>query len=286
MAARATTATTAITAEAGAFLPALAIITHDSAADVERNAGAQAALAERLGTRLIVVDNASADRTRELVRELTGDTAVLVAKPSNVGYAAAVNAAFAAAGERDVLLLNPDVAPPAEEQVAALIEFLHANPRAAVVAPRLVDADGATQPSARRFPSLLAMLGSVPALARVAWARRSYEDYQAPSFATEPVTVDWVIGAAMLIRRSAYDEVGGWDERFFLYMEDADFCRRLARAGWEVWLFPAIETAHGYARASTTGGSIARSRARRHHVVSLARFFAREPRMLFGGGRR
>ena len=252
---------------------------------MEAHIAGQAALAAGLGVPLIVVDNASTDATRELVGKLAA-SARLVPLPANVGYAAAVNAAFAQAGDRDVLLLNPDVGAPAPDDVEALRAFMAARPRAAVVAPRLVDANGSTQPSARRFPSLAAMLGSVPALERLAWARRCYEDYQSPSFATEPTRVDWAIGAAMLIRRSAYDDVGGWDERFFLYMEDADYCRRLARAGWEVWLLPEIRARHGYARASTNEGSVVRSRARRRHVASLARFFASEPRMLFGGGRR
>src|SRR5690606_3066593 len=116
---------------------------------------------------------------------------------------------------------------------------------------------------------------------------RAYARYVEPSHAQRPLPVDWVIGAAMLMRRSAFDELRGWDERFFLYMEDADYCRRCARAGWEVWLIPSIQVVHGYARESSDpDASIVRSWARRQHVVSLAKFFAREPLMLAGARRR
>jgi N-acetylglucosaminyl-diphospho-decaprenol L-rhamnosyltransferase len=262
----------------------VAVVTHNSAADLERFLPGQAALARGLDVPLVVVDNGSADRTLELIRACDVEP-LLVAWPDNRGYAAAVNAAVASAGERDVLLLNPDVEAPSASAVRALVDFAAAHSRAAVVAPRLVYADGSPQPSARRFPSLLAMLGSVDGVARLAPARRSYEHYLAPSWASAETTVDWVIGAAMLLDRKAFDAVGGWDERFFLYMEDADYCRRCWRAGLEVWLLPSVSVRHGYARASSTDASLVGSHARRRHVVSLARFFSREPRLLLGRGR-
>jgi GT2 family glycosyltransferase len=88
----------------------------------------------------------------------------------------------------------------------------------------------------------------------------------------------------MLIRRAAYEEVGGWDERFFLYIEDTDFCRRLARAGWDVAYVPSIRLRHRYPRESRTTGSLASSRARRSHVAGLARLWRSEPRLLLGRG--
>lgn len=212
--------------------------------------------------------------------------AELVASRRNLGYAAAVNRGAACMPGRDVLLLNPDVEAPEPTDVEALRAALASRPRAAVVAPSLLGHDGGVQYSARRFPSLAAMLGSTAA-GRFGPLGRAYTRYVEPSQARRPIPVDWVIGAAMLIRRAAFDELCGWDERYFLYMEDADFCRRCARAGWEVWLIPDVQVVHGYARASSDpSASIVRSRARRRHVASLARFFAREPLMLAGARRR
>jgi GT2 family glycosyltransferase len=263
----------------------VAVVTHNSAADLERFLAGQVQLALELDSPLILVDNASSDATIDLARS-HGDAVTLIASARNRGYAAAVNSAATAVPGRDLLLLNPDVEAPPADAVGALTGFLSARPRAAVVAPRQVGDDGRTQPSARRFPSLVAMLGSLPVAGRLGAVRRRYDDYLSPSWSDEDTRVDWVNGAAMLIRREAFDALGGWDERFFLYMEDADFCRRCARAGWEIWLLPSVRLRHDYARASSRGASVVESQARRRHIVSLVRFFSREPRMLIGRGRR
>jgi len=267
--------------------PGIAVVTYNSAAAVRRFMPSQARLAASLAGPLVCVDNASSDDTVTAVRASTDGVATVVENRANRGYAAAVNEAFAAMPGRDVLLLNPDVAAPDADALARLAACLRARHRAAVVAPRLLGEDGEPQGSARRFPSAMTMVGSLPAAKRLGVLRRSYERYEEPSLSQQPIPVDWVVGAAMLIRRAAYEELGGWDERFFLYMEDVDFCRRCARSGWEVWFDPGVPVRHGWARASTaSGASVLRSRARRHHLASYARFFAREPGMLVGRGRR
>jgi GT2 family glycosyltransferase len=243
-------------------------------------------VAEAIGSRIVFVDNASADGTVELLRDRQRSHAAveIVEMGRNAGYAAAVNAAFASLPGSDVLLVNPDVDLDGPWQIETLARFLARERTVGVVAPRLVGEDGEAQPSARRFPSLPALLGTLPAVGRVGPLRRSYERYTAPARSTLPHTVDWVIGAAMLIRRAAYDEVGGWDERFFLYIEDTDFCRRCLRSGWEVAYLPSVAMRHRYPRASRSGDSVLSSRARRHHVAGLARLFARDPRLLVGLG--
>jgi GT2 family glycosyltransferase len=166
----------------------------------------------------------------------------------------------------------------------ALAELLAREPTVGIAAPRLVGEGGEPQPTARRFPSLAAMLGSLDAAGHVPPLRRSYERFVSPSKSQRPRTVDWVIGAAMLIRRAAFDAVGGWDEGFFLYIEDTDFCRRCARAGWEVAYVPGVTLHHLYPRASRTTGPVHSSRARRNHVLGLARLWAHDPRLLLGRG--
>lgn len=242
--------------------------------------------AESLGTEVVVVDNASRDGTLQLLREAarSSNRLQLIELSRNVGYATALNRAFGELEGLDVLVLNPDLALQGAESVRALADVLVANPQAGLVAPRLHDANGAVQPSARRPASLAAMLGSLrPTLPPL---RKAYERYLAPATSPRPHAVGWVIGAAMLIRRTAYDAVGGFDEGFFLYMEDADFCRRLNRAGWDVLYVPAIRVQHGYARSSSApGASIARSPARRRHFRSLLRYWRKHPATLLGGER-
>jgi len=233
----------------------------------------------------VVVDNASIDGTLDLLREAAAaDPNLTVHEMArNAGYAAAVNAAFVRAPGRDVLLINPDVALEGDEPIAALARVLERDRAVGIAAPRLVGDDGSVQPNARRFPSLAGMLGSTDAARFAPFLRRSYERFIAPSGAQRARTVDWVIGGAMLIRRAAFEEVGGWDEGFFLYIEDTDFCRRCLRAGWDVAYVPQIRLRHRYPRESRRG-SFASSRARRSHIAGLARLWRREPRLLLGLG--
>jgi GT2 family glycosyltransferase len=204
----------------------------------------------------------------------------------NAGYAAAVNTAVATCAGRDVLLLNPDVGLSDPEPVRRLGGLLDAHPEVGVAGPRLVDESGRTQPSARRFQSLAALAGTLPRLGRLGPLRRAHARYEGPSHADRATVVDWVIGAAMLIRRAAFEDVGGWDEDYFLYIEDTDFCRRCRRAGWEVAYVPEVSLHHRYPRASSRPGrTLMSSRARRRHYAGLARLFASEPRLLVGRGR-
>jgi N-acetylglucosaminyl-diphospho-decaprenol L-rhamnosyltransferase len=245
-------------------------------------------VAEELAVPLVVVDNDSRDGGLDLLRRTAARRPALrlVEMGRNAGYAAAVNAAFAAVPGRDLLLLNPDVGLDGSQPVVEMVRAMREFPRVAVAAPRLVGEGDEVQASARRYPSLAALLGSLPRLGGLAPLRRARERYEQPSRGDGDAVVDWVVGAAMMIRRSAYEEVGGWDERYFLYCEDVDFCRRCALAGWEVAYLPRIRLRHRFRRESEAGRRGARAvAARRRHYASHARLFARAPRLLVGGGR-
>jgi GT2 family glycosyltransferase len=154
-----------------------------------------------------------------------------------------------------------------------------------VVAPRLYSEDGTVQASARRFPTAAAVLGVDPRLARLAPIARGRHRYEEPSNAADPAEVDWAVGAAMLIRRQAFEDAGGWNERYRLYLEDTDFCLRLADAGWKVAYLPTARLLHRWARVSSTpGASVRRSGMRRRHLLSFARFFASHPLKAVGIG--
>ncbi len=270
--------------------PTIAMVTYNSAEPLRRFFDGQLATAEALGTELVVVDNGSTDESIELMREAArrSSALTLIRMDGNRGYAAGVNAAFEAIPGRDVMLVNPDVHLSDPQPVHELAGLLRQLPRAAIVAPGLDHADGSPQPSARRYPTVASMLATLPSVRSASIARRVYHTYIGPSEEGRRSTlVDWVIGAAMLIRREAWEALGGWDERFFLYMEDADFCRRCVRAEWDVVYAPRVRLRHDYARMSSRdGASVLTHSARRRHIVSLARFFSREPRLLVGWGRR
>jgi GT2 family glycosyltransferase len=168
----------------------------------------------------------------------------------NPGFGAGVNAAAREAGAGALLLLNPDCEL-TMPLVGPLLSVLEHDSTAGVVGGLVREPDGTVQASARRFPDATTGLAG-----RTSWLSRVAPDNPLTrrNLTTDPSAglrqVDWVSGALMLIRRETFDAIGGFDERFFLYWEDADFCRRAAGAGWSTWYAPDAEVVHRTARAS------------------------------------
>lgn len=189
-----------------------------------------------------VVDNASSDRSGEALVSVDGKVR-LVQTGTNRGYGAAANRGVDVSACELVLISNPDVVvhPGA---VAALVEVFDADPNLAIAGPAMLDPDGSRYPSARRFPSLVdaaghALLGDlVPENPFTRRYRMGYLD------AEEVTEVDWVSGACFLARRRALEELGGFDESYFMYAEDTDLCWRARRAGWGVLYVPAAVVTH------------------------------------------
>lgn len=259
------------------------VITHNSLGHLREFLAGQVAVAEALDVPFLVIDNASDDHTVGFLREIARQrpTVVTQVNSTNRGYAVAVNQGFTLLPGHDILLINPDVQLSEPRDLGTLARALADNPRAAVVAPRLLNLDGSPQASARRFPSLLAMAGHSSIAIRFGPTQRVTQGYLELPPEGEPTNVDWVIGAAMMIRREAYEAVGGFDERYFVYLEDTDFCLRCAEAGWETVYFPDVALRHVHSRASSHAlGGVVSSRARRHHVISMLRFFARYPHLI------
>jgi N-acetylglucosaminyl-diphospho-decaprenol L-rhamnosyltransferase len=181
---------------------------------------------------LVVVDNASADGSIAGLARAHPDVQVIHA-PGNVGYARAANLGIAATRAEVVAVLNADTR--LEAGVArAMLERLETRPRIGAVGPRLKNLDGSDYPSARSLPStadavMHGLLGLW--LPHNRFTRRYRQLDAAPDHAR---TVDWLSGAAVWLRRAALDDVGGWDERYFMYLEDVDLCWRLRTASWEV----------------------------------------------------
>jgi GT2 family glycosyltransferase len=175
----------------------------------------------------------------------------LISLSTNAGFAAGVNRAARTATGRHFLLLNPDCV--LDGDVAhALAEWLEEHERVAAVGGLVRESDGSVQASARRFPNFTtAVAGRTSWLTRVwptnRWTRRNL---MAQEGLRDPVEVDWISGACMMVRRDAFQEVGGMDEQFFLYWEDADLCLRLRRAGWLTFYNPVDGVTHLTGRSS------------------------------------
>lgn len=219
-----------------------------------------------------VVDNASSDGSERAALNRTG--VMLVRGSANVGFAAGVNTGISAVSAPFVLVLNPDcrLTP---GSVRALLDELERHPRCAVIGPRIVNPDGTLQESARGDPDMLTgLFGRTTLLSRLfpTWSvvRRNLASEAASDAEASSRRVDWVSGACMLARREALARVQGLDERYFLYWEDADLCRRLRHAGWETRYMPGATAVHEVGQSSRN----ARALANREFHRSAYRYFA------------
>jgi len=218
----------------------------------------------------VVVDNASTDGSAAMVRAEFPSVALLV-NTTNPGYGGASNQGIAACGTDNVLLLNSDtrLEPGALE---ALAGYIDRHPRAAVIGPRLSYPDGSLQATCYAFPSPLDpfLHGRVAdRLFRIApgprdrYLRTWSHDHARP--------VPWVMGAALAIRRQAFDAVGGFDHSFFMYAEEIDLCYRLARAGWEIHFAPVTTVVH--VKGASTGQQRVKMEVRL--IASITLFYRR-----------
>lgn len=187
---------------------------------------------------VFVVDNASSDDSVERVREVYPQVK-LICNPENFGFARANNQALRSMRGRYALLLNSD-ALLSEGAVEKLWRFAEAHPQAAMVCGQLLNRDGSKQNSVANFPSLLSLLCN-KTLLRLLFPKKFPSKHQ---HYTAPVPVQSCIGACLLVRKAAMDEVGLLDERYFFFMEETDWALTMQRAGWQSWLVPDARILH------------------------------------------
>ena len=194
------------------------------------------------GRRTVVVDNASTDGSAEMVRaDFPG--VELIAETENRGFAGGANRLLDATGG-DLLLLNADITM-TEGAADRLEAALARHPRAAAIGPRLMREDGGVEHSALPFPTLGLAATTNLGLFRLRSARwRARSLVPGTGLPRRTTRVDWIVGAAMAIRRAAVDDVGGLDESLFMYAEDLEWCWRASRAGWELWYEPSATIVH------------------------------------------
>ncbi len=198
---------------------------------------------------VIVVDNASTDGSADRAAEKFPQVSI-VRHSRNLGYAKGANAGVARSSGEFVLLLNPDVRL-RQGALRKLADFASSRPEAGVVGPKILNPDGSLQYSCRRFPNLPAAFLRHTPLEAFLPRHRYLRHYLMLDFDHDSVReVDWVSGACMFLRRRALEEVGGFDEKFFLYCEDMDLCLRMRGAGWRVFYFPHAEAVHATGSSS------------------------------------
>ena len=243
------------------------IVTYNSAGHIDQLTATLCSALAELPHRVVVVDNASSDDTVDRVRRAGLD---LVEMGHNAGYSAGINAGLTAlAGTKAVLILNPDVAIDRQAVTEMLAEL--ADPSVGVAVPQTRHFDGTLSYNQRRDPTLLRALGSTFLGANRAsrWPRLSEEVADRDDY-VQPTDIDWGVGAAMLVSRACLDAVGPWDESFFLYSEEIDFCQRVRRQGLRVRYTPRAVVYH------EGGGGVHNRRLRSMMWVNKVRLYARQ----------
>ncbi|MCV2368867.1 glycosyltransferase family 2 protein [Roseateles oligotrophus] len=215
-----------------------------------------------LNAEVLVVDNASHDGSAELV-EKDFPWVRLLRSAHNLGFAAANNLAARAATGRHLLLLNPD-ALPEPGTIARGLTLMNSDAGVGLAGGQLRDEQGRIQPSARMFPSLpqeaIVLSGLAAKFPRSRWFGHLDRSWADPA---KSAAVDWVPGAFALIRHDLFELLSGFDERFFLYYEEVDLCRRIQAAGYGVMYWPELRVRHigGESARTVQGETVAKAGA-------------------------
>lgn len=207
------------------------------------------ALTGDLQFEIVVVDNASSDGSPEMIAAEFPDVR-LVANAENRGFTAANNQGLALSQGRFLLLLNPDTEV-VGDALPTMVRYMEAHPEVGAVGPQLRYPDGSLQSSRRRFPTFATALVESTVIQEW-WTDnrflRRYYMADTPDHVIQPV--DWIVGACLMVRREVYERVGGLDERFFMYSEELDWCRRIKSAGWTVVYLPDAVVVHHEGKSS------------------------------------
>jgi N-acetylglucosaminyl-diphospho-decaprenol L-rhamnosyltransferase len=222
---------------------------------------------------LVVVANGRGSRPQAL----PGDVRV-VENDEPLGFSANVNKGIAATHGEYVVISNPD-AIPEDNCVAELVRFADEHPRCGIAGPKMLNPDGTLQASRRSFPTIGGSIVRRTPLRLLfpplRWQRRHYL-LDAP--ADEPLQVDTMLGAFLLMRRTMLEEVGGWDAGFRLYVEDIDLSYRAMKAGWERWWLPSAVVRHEYQAVIDKHFF---TRRNLWHLHAMLRFLRKHPERLF-----
>jgi N-acetylglucosaminyl-diphospho-decaprenol L-rhamnosyltransferase len=211
----------------------------------------------------IVVDHGSTDGTLELIRRRFPQARLI--EEGNTGLGAGSNTGMRVASGDYFLLLNSD-AWAVGDAIERLVAFAEEHPEAAVIGPKLLNPDGSLQRSVRGFPTLWRLATEYFFLRKLAPGSQALNAFYASRFPHDEVReAEFLMGACLLVRREAADTVGLFDEDFFMFSEETDWCYRFVQAGWKVLFFPGAEFVHvGGATTSQNWGPMYREQLRGH----------------------
>jgi len=230
----------------------------------------------KLNYEIIVVDNNSQDSSVDMIKEQFTDIKLIVSE-KNIGCAGGNNLGIEVSQGKYIMILNPDIAV-FEKSIEIMYKFMENNPDVALIGPKLINPDGTTQLSCYKFPSYFVPIYRRLPLGRLPFARKTLKDYlMTEADHNKNQMVDWVLGACMMVRKEAIDKVGLMDERFFMYFEDVDWCRRFWQAGYKVYYIADAEMVHYHQRLSAMNPGLQGlfTKATRIHISSWNKYFAK-----------
>ncbi|MCE5313514.1 MAG: glycosyltransferase family 2 protein [Armatimonadota bacterium] len=230
---------------------------------------------------LIVVDNASSDGTAQMVQSEFGERVMLIENSKNVGFGRAHNLSISKSQGRYVLLLNPDCRMLDPQLLAKMTKYMDDNPDVGMLGPKVLNPDGSVQYSARHFPTMFAAIFRHTIFGKLSPKNRFVREYLMTDWAHDrEADVDWLSGSALMVRRETFERIGLLDERFFMYLEDVDWCKRAHIANWRVVYFPMVSVSHRIGAASDQNPI---PMIKQHHK-SMLKFFlkynSRSPKIL------
>lgn len=221
---------------------------------------------------ILVTDNHSDDESMGFIRaHLRGNSAVtIVENRSNIGYGAGNNAAVRQAKGEYLLIVNPDNVLP-RDGIEAMLTYLQEHPDTGIVGPALVYPDGTVRPSARPFPTPADLFRK--RMNPTKW-HQEFERARKTLEKKDAVDVDWMVGACLLLKTELFRKLGGFDERFFLFFEDIDICRRIHDMGLRVVYLPKIKVLDRKGRLSGSSMfSLLSRKTTRIHAASAVKYF-------------
>ncbi|KKR21773.1 MAG: glycosyltransferase [Parcubacteria group bacterium GW2011_GWE2_39_37] len=222
---------------------------------------------------IIVVDNDSREKINQEIKTRYSEV-IFIQNNKNSGMGAGNNLGIVQATGKNILVLNPDteVTAPA---IRTMLDYLHANLDVGLVGPKLLRSDRTVQESCYRFPKIFIPIIRRTFLAK--FAKNYVDDYLLKNIdLTKSQTVDWIQGSCLLIKKEVIDKVGMFDERFFMYLEDTDLCKRISLAGWKVVYLPTAEVFHLHERASAKKHWFLApflNKLSRIHIISWGKYF-------------
>ncbi len=231
---------------------------------------------DSLELEVIVVDNASSDGSVAMVRE-DFPQVHLIANAENLGFTRGNNQAIAQSQGRYVLLLNPDTEV-VDDALTTMVCYMDAHPQVGALGPQLLYPDGSVQSSRRRFPTMATAFLESTVLQQWFPHNRVLRRYYVRDRRDDEVQeVDWVVGACLLARRQAIEQVGLLDEAFFMYSEEMDWCRRFKERGWQVVYLPTAQVIHHEARSSEQVKALQHIQFQRSKVLYFRKHHGRWP---------